>query len=396
MFEAGTPARVLLLSNGHGEDVIGAKLARELQRQAPALQVSAFPVVGLGEAYAAAGIEVVGPRRRLPSGGLLMHSMPLFLADLRAGFLRLTTSQYAFLLGSRSDMVIAVGDIYAQLLASLVRARTRFVVQTLVSARHAQGSDGVSPNRLFMERITAVERLLMRTRARRVYVRDDVTEEKLRELGVRGARFLGNPVADGLQGTPPASLTGSNRVVALLPGSRAYRTEALNAMLDTLAQLESLQPLGAAAWIGELPPAPAGWRSLPPQDQDRGLLGEFRRGPLRVLFFRERLADVLSAARVALGTAGTAHEQAVAVGVPVVSFPVPPHFSQRFLANQKRLLGPALLVCDGAGSEVAAALSGWLEDPARAQLAGKQGAARIGPAGGSAAIAADILAHWQA
>ena len=42
-------ARILLLSNGHGEDLSGALLAQELQQQGH--NVQALPLVGLGSAY---------------------------------------------------------------------------------------------------------------------------------------------------------------------------------------------------------------------------------------------------------------------------------------------------------------------------------------------------------
>jgi hypothetical protein len=42
---------------------------------------------------------------------------------------------------------------------------------------------------------------------------------------------------------------------------------------------------------------------------------------------------------------------------------------------------------------IAAAVERWLDDPAKAELAGRQGQARVGGAGGSEAIADDLLAH---
>jgi uncharacterized protein (TIGR03492 family) len=116
-------------------------------------------------------------------------------------------------------------------------------------------------------------------------------------------------------------------------------------------------------------------------------------GRLRVPVYRERFADILHAARVVLGTSGTANEQAVALGRPVVAFPVPPDYSNAFLANQKRLLGPALTLAPANPAQVAAAAHAWLDDPAKAELAGRQGQARVGGSGGSEAIAIDLLAQ---
>lgn len=411
----GSPPRVIFISNGHGEDEIAARIARAFLARRQAVRghevtggqvgsggeeaasngheaaLAALPLVGLGGAYQRAGIPCIGPRRALPSGGLLMHSLPLFVADLQGGFLRLTAAQLRFLAGLRCEVLVVVGDVYAQLLATLVRARARFVVQTLVSAHHGQGQEPPAPHRVFMERITLPERVLMRGLAKRVYVRDRATEAALHQAGVAGASYLGNPVADELTGSAPASLDGE-RVVALLPGSRGYRLEALSRMLSVLELLADLDLVGAVAWVGANPEPPPDWEWRTVEADETGLAGELRKGRSRVLVYRDRFADVLHSARVVLGTAGTANEQAVALALPVVAFPVPPHYSSSFLANQKRLLGPALQIAPPEAGAIAEALRVWLEDPAKAELAGRQGQARIGGPGGSQAIAADILA----
>lgn len=387
-----TAPHVLFLSNGHGEDEVGARIAEEIVRLRPDLRMAALPLVGVGTPYQRAGIARLEPRRALPSGGLLMHSLPLLLADLRAGFVGLTLGQLRRLAGYRCDNVVVVGDVYAQLLSTLSRAKTRFVVQTLVSAYHADGLAYSRPNRLFMERITLPERLLME-RAKAVYVRDPATESALHDAGLTHARFLGNPIADRLEGEIPSSLAG-RRVVALLPGSRGYRHQALATMLAALELLSDEEVTGAVAWIGgELEPPP-GWQQRPPARDEPGLVAELSKGNARALVFESRFADVLQSARVVVGTSGTANEQAVALGRPVVAFPVPPHYSAPFLENQKRLLGPALVVVQPRAGEVAAALQSWLDDPATAERAGRQGRSRVGGPGGSEAIAKDLLRHF--
>lgn len=389
--------KALLLSNGHGEDVVGARIATELLELGAVSTVEAAPIVGEGEAYRSAGIEVRIQRRNLPAGGLTMHSLPLFLADMRAGFLSLTGSQLRYLAGRRADVLVTVGDFYAQLLANLVRAPERFVVQTLVSVRHAEGGALSSPNRWFMERITIPERLLMRHRSKLVFVRDEPTALTLHEFGIGNARFVGNPVADGLDEPVPAALRGLPGVIALLPGSRAYRNGSLRLMLGALQLLAADREVyGALAWTGAGDPAAEGWR-FTPDDGGDGLMGRLEPQPgalaagrLRVLVYRDRFAGVLQAAVAALGTSGTAHEQAAALAKPVVTFAQPPHYTAAFLENQKRLLGPSLHIAAADEGQLAAVLREWLDDPARAQLLGRQGRARIGAPGGSRAIAREI------
>lgn len=378
-----------ILSNGHGEDALGARLARAFSERAPGVRVRAYPLVGAGAAYEAAGVEVLGERRVLPAGGLTFHSLPLLVGDLRAGLLGLTLGQALDLRRLRTDALLVVGDVWAQALGMLPAAGARFVLQPLISVRHAAGAPRPAPNRWLMERITPAERWLMR-RALRVYTRDEPTARHLRAAGVPAARFLGNPAVDELEGEAPAALAGAGEVVALLPGTRGYAGEALALMLRALELLPGV--VGAVAWGGGEPRPPLGWGLHPPPRAERGLVGELRNGGARALLFEGRFADLLHAARAALGTAGTAHEQAAALGVPVVAFPVPPHYTEAFLTNQRRLLGEALTLSRPDPAAIAADLSALLATPERRAAAAAAGRERMGGPGGSAAIARDLLA----
>ena len=71
MAEAGTRKKLLLISNGHGEDLLGATLAERLLGIS-GLELTAFPLVGKGRAYTALGIPLVIPGREFPSGGFFV------------------------------------------------------------------------------------------------------------------------------------------------------------------------------------------------------------------------------------------------------------------------------------------------------------------------------------
>ena len=45
--------RLLVLSNGHGEDLIALRVIRALVNQCPGLEVAVLPMVGEGGAFAA-------------------------------------------------------------------------------------------------------------------------------------------------------------------------------------------------------------------------------------------------------------------------------------------------------------------------------------------------------
>lgn len=371
--------RVTLLSNGHGEDVVGSLLAGALLTLEPTLTVQVFPTVGTGAAYEPLGVPILGPRRTLPSGGLMLHSARAFREDLRAGFLPMTGAQLRDLRRLETDVLVVVGDLYALLLSNLVRTRGRFYVQTLVSSRHREkgGRPGRGHlNRYFMERFSLPERLLMRRSVRHSYVRDLPTAALLTRAGL-AVSALGNPMLDALGPGAPLNVPLTRPVVALLPGTRAYREAALETMLAALARLP--EATGLVAWTG---PEPDGcWEPVAPET--------WRCGPHYLL--RGRFASVLHAADLALSTAGTASEQAAALGCPVVAFPVPPSYTGAFLANQRRLLGEALMPAPAEPGALAAALGRLWRDPVRYDAAAAAGRARMGPTGGAAAIAHDIL-----
>jgi uncharacterized protein (TIGR03492 family) len=377
---------VLLVSNGHGEDVIAARVAQALRDRAPELELAAMPLVGLGEPYRDADVHVLDPRARLPSGGFTLHDPVLAWRDLRAGLVRLTLGQLRTLRGLRPRGVVVVGDVYAQTLATLVPA-PRIVYQPLVSVRMMTEGEGVAWNRSFMERILAPERRLMAAAFARVYARDEATARWLRAHGVPQAAFVGNPMMDALDGDALPVPDGCP-CVALLPGTRSQAERSVAIMLAAVARLE--RAVALVAWTHPDVPAPLGWE-LEPCDLP-GVVAAHRSGGVRVWWVRGRFADVLASAQAVVGTAGTAQEQAAGLGLPVVSFPLPPAYRPEYLRNQHRLLGGALRIVESDPETLAAAVRQALADGPHRAEARRDGPAAMGPPGAAAAIAADTVA----
>ena len=383
-----TAPNLIVLSNGYGEDAVGALLVEELLKQQPQMRVAAFPTVDRGHAYEKLNIPVLGPRRTMPSGGLLMHSRKLFVEDLKAGFFAMTLQQLNALRKLTPDALIVVGDIFALVLSSLIRTPNRFQVQTLVSAHH-QGEPSGHANRYFMERIAYPERALMRHLVRHTYVRDKATENFLRSMGVQRASALGNPMLDAVRAKPIAEHGETYPNIALLPGTRRYAPEALLTMLETLTHEPGAT--GLVAWAGgNLPTFPESWTAQTPPLEREGLRLILEHKGQTVFVYEGRFAEVLHSSHIALGTAGTANEQAAALGKPVVTFAVPPLYTETFLLNQKRLLADALSIAPAQPEAIAEVLRQLLQNPERAAQAGQQ---RMGEAGGASRIVGDILSR---
>lgn len=369
--------RILFVANGHGETAIAARIAVELARPGPAglFALDLFPLVGIGAG--AAPLAVVGPRRSLPSGGLVaMGNVRAFARDLGAGFAGLFARQVAFVLKLAAyDAVVAVGDAYALALAFGARLPTVFV--------GTAKSVYVAPYGPF-------ERTLLRG-ALRIFVRDDATANQLRGCGVP-AEAPGNVIVD-LIGEPAGAPAGT--WLGLLPGSReeAYAdgvrlarvVQALAARRPDVGGLLSLAPtLDAGRFANTL--ARNGWDvSAAESAPDAGVVFTARSGAARLAAWRGDLGPLFAASCAVLGQAGTANEQAAAAGLPVVA--LDGAGADWYRMRQRRLLGDALLLVPERPTEAAAAIASLLEDAARRQAMSEAGRERMGPPGGAVAIA---------
>ena len=163
-------------------------------------------------------------------------------------------------------------------------------------------------------------------------------------------------------------LTGAP-VLTLLPGQRGDAQTSLPVMLGAACALPDMQAL--VAWprpFDELPLLP-GWTLE--ECGDWGVRAS--RGDCRVQLLRGSFSAILHAAAasggVALGTAGTANEQAAGLGVPVVGFPTAgPQYVPGFAVRQQRLLGAALTLTRPEASAAAQAVRHPVAHPAQAYL----------------------------
>lgn len=387
-----------ILSNGYGEDSIGAKLARAWLEQQPMWRVQAYPIVDAGNAYQSLGIPILGERKVMPSGGLFLHHPQLFWQDMLAGVASMTARQWLQLSQLPTDVLVAVGDVYALGLAQLVRA-PRFFLQTLVSAHHYH--EHTALNRQTMEKISWLERYWMRHSTQRSYVRDSYTAQWLQEHGVRQARALGNPMMDDLHDDVLENdlMENNTPTLALLAGTRSYAPLSLAMMLESLKVWGQQQKITTlVAWARPLQEIDALFRDwIKGQDDKkvhaRGLVANYRQAGATVHILQGRFSAIVHAADIIWGTAGTANEQAAGLGKPVLSFVLEPHYRASFLANQQRLLGAALHITQP--EYLVRDSQALLQDKARYQHASQQGKKRMGAAGGTQRIINDICQQLQ-
>lgn len=374
--------RVLFVSNGHGEIAIAARIAVELQARA---SIASDHLALVGDFKYPSTMREVGPRRAMPSGGVIaMGNFRNISRDLRGGLLAHTLAQLRFLRGVRGTYAaaIAVGDIFALLMALQAHARRTVYVGTAKSVY-------VAPYGALEERVIR--------KADAAFVRDEPTAQRLAEHGI--AAVPANAIVDLYAADAQSLDVPFDPLLALFPGSRETAYSDAAGMARVVRTV--LRPQAGAGGVISIAPGidalrmranfeADGWRversdrELQPfalYDRDREMLRAWQ-GPLGAMLRR---------ATIVLGQAGTANEAAAAMGIPVVAFARAGEArAPWYRMRQIGLLGDALLVASADSEHAAAQVTELLNDPARRERMGSIGRARMGAPGASGAIATRI------
>ncbi|HEY9736675.1 MAG TPA: lipid-A-disaccharide synthase-related protein [Trichocoleus sp.] len=397
--------RILFLSNGHGEDLNASLVLSALRQAAPDVEPAAMSIVGEGTAYQRLGVPIVGPTQKMPSGGFnyivlgqlinprnwLRNSNPVNLVrDLFSGLIGLTWGQIRAVrrYSQSCDLLFATGDI-VPIMFAYITGRP-FMVFLVSTSSYYEGR-------------AAIPLLAMRAmrshRCRQVFTRDAFTAQDLQQRGLTKAIFAGYPIMDVL--TPKEKdlqLLPGQPMVALLPGSRL--PEALNNLGLQLQLCERLTQRQPTQFRAALVPSITqdqlehlaqehGWQLTEP--------GHLVKGETHVFCRSDAFADILTQCDLAIGMAGTAVEQAVGLGKPVVQIiGQGPQFTYPFAEAQMRLLGPSVITVGKRSAtsalldEAADKIVAVLKDEVYRQSCLENGRERVGVPGGAAAIAAYI------
>lgn len=391
---SGQPGDVLFVSNGFGEDTIAASIVEEIVRIDNAPRVLAMPLVGQGLAYQRHGVDIVGPRRLMPSGGLILTGWSNIFTDLRAGFWAMTMEQIRTLrrLRGRLGALVSVGDTIPTLMGGVFGGGRVIMVGTAKSNYFCAYS--------------WYERVVFRRWCDIVFTRDEATAATLRAQGVR-ARWVGNAMMDSLALTPfDLPVPPGATCIGLLPGSRKIAFHDLPVILDAARRVGErraafyVMALADGIDLAELAraAAPCGFQHVndaafegPLCDGCQGLLVGHGQ---RILLVRGRFGDVIRPCRIVIGQAGTGNEQAVGMGKPVVSFDSEGRKTLGwYRARQKGLLGDSVAITDRSGEAVAREVVAILDDASRYETMQATGFSRMGAAGASAQMAAYIVAR---
>ncbi|OYD94947.1 hypothetical protein CDG76_15195 [Nostoc sp. 'Peltigera membranacea cyanobiont' 210A] len=431
---ATSPLRLLVLSNGHGEDMIAVQILQELQRQPNPPEIFALPLVGEGRAYEQLDIPFIGSVLNMPSGGFIYMDGRQLARDVRGGLLKLTFSQIKAIrrwvssqkkLGNRRA-ILAVGDILPLLFATFSGANYAFV-GTAKSEYYVRDEAGLLPRKskdAGWENFSGSvyhpwERWLMsRRRCKAVFLRDALTTETLKQWPIP-AFYLGNPMMDGLEPTFSRQQFYSQNiqqqetvrpfVVTLLPGSRppeAYTNWetimiAVSALMASFQQRDSIfYTSNTVVFLGAIAPGldsnilsqsvqSQGWRTesaSPIQLRDPNVL-TFKQRNAYLLLTQQAYNDCLHLGDIAIAMAGTATEQFIGLGKPAIAISGNgPQYNLGFAESQSRLLGSSLILIHQP-AEVAKVVQSLFKNPDNLQIIAENGGRRMGKPGAALRIA---------
>lgn len=378
---------VLFVSNGHGEIAIAGHIAAAVQsRTAAACDHLAL----VGDFAYPSTMRDVGPRRSMPSGGVVaMGNVRNIARDVKAGLISHTLAQLRFLRAVRGtySVAVAVGDVFALVMALQARATATVFVGTAKS--------------VYVAPYGALEERVLR-RADAVFVRDAATTQMLGSHGIPAT--AANAIVD-LYASPDAAIdTPFRPQLAIFPGSRASAYDDAVFMARVMRAIAA-EETGIGGVLSIAPGLDAdrmctafardGWR-VERRDDEAAPFSLFSAEREVLRAWTGPLGAMLRRAALVLGQAGTANEAAAAMGIPVVSFARSPgKRTPWYRMRQIGLLGEAMFVANGDPKHAAFEVLDLLHDAQRRERMGRIGRERMGEPGAAQVIAGCVAGFVQ-
>ena len=331
-------SRILVLSNGHGEDISGCILAKRLILIGN--KVEALPIVGSGEAYKKEKINIIGKTRKFNTGGLGYNSLKGRLYDLFNGQIKYFFKKMwlVILIRKKYDYCLVVGDIVPIFFAWL--SGKKYFTYLVAYSSHYEGKLYLPwPCKYFLKSPNSI----------RIYTRDLLTTFDLSNQLKKEVLFLGNPFIDKLLKN---NINDSNNLfnIALLPGSRLNELKNnLDLMLDIIQKLANYEffkkvefnfalssdlKMGTVQNILQM----RDWQIEKIFSDNLKLLYSYKF--IKVFFKWNSFENILSKSDLAISMSGTAAEQVVGLSKPVIQIEGKgPQFTRAFAEAQRRLLG---------------------------------------------------------
>jgi len=353
---------VAILSNSYGEDRSGALTAGEMSSLNKNIKIRAFPLISFGEEYKKRNIEVIGGHLPPSSGGFFLKSFKGFFTDITEN----AALPFSYINQLRkfrksTDILIVIGDTPLLILGYVSLRKRAYFLDQCKSAL-------IAPH-------LPVERFLIKRLAKIVFTHDGTTAIDLKKKSIN-AGFFGNPMMDGLSEEKNYSPPKRKTLIGLLPGSRkeAYSNmeKIAKVVRELLARKSNLHFTIALSGTVDKNKM---MESIP------GLRGciDFRYGSF---------VDIVKKSKLVISLGGTASEQALYLGTPVVSFPGSgAQNTKRRLKGQKKLLGDAFILLNYKPEKIAEKVLEIIRNKNLLKELRNKGKERVGRSGGAKKIA---------
>ena len=320
--------KIIVASNGYGEDSIGVMLAKKLRKRFTESEIWAFPLVGKGDAYLKEGFEVKSAPSVTPSGGVLKYSLRDLLGDMRAGLLNHVRDQLSDWkkIANLIRTPICVGDVYL-LLHTLWGSGARPLFTATAKTVYLSGH-------------WKLERALINKFTLRTWTRDSKSAEQLGSNAV----YSGSPIMDLLyedENYDPENIYSpeSGNVILLLPGSRLRACKDVKLLLDTVEILSSNGEHNFRMVLAPTLPLDEFIQSCKSYNWHVNN-NSLTKNNIIIELTSKAIASSTQGVKLLLGLGGTANQLCAGLGIPVISI------DEKGKRVQKKLLGDSEILTD--------------------------------------------------
>ena len=352
--------QIIVASNGFGEDAIGVILAKKLRAKLTSSNISAFPLVGKGDAYIKEGFAVKSAPSVTPSGGVLKYSVKDLWGDMRAGLLKHVRAQLNDWnkIARKIKTPICVGDVYL-LLHTLFGSGTRPMFTATAKTVYLSGH-------------WKLERAIINKFTVRTWTRDS---KSAIQLGKR-AVYSGSPIMDLLYENENFNFWTNcpevGDVILLLPGSRERANRDVKLLLDTA------EILGAGEKFRMILAPTLDYEKFFEACRSYGwekVNDNLTKNQITISISYESIAKSVDSVKILLGLGGTANQLCAGLGIPVISI------DEKGKRVQKKLIGDAEILVNADSESLANTVKQVLNDKTLYEFMSNAGRERMGSPG---------------
>ena len=363
-FNSRTSIYLLIICNGHGEDLIAHEIIKKLLSLERIKKIEVLPLVGNGHIFDSISSDIfrkIGTQIYLPSGGFSNQSLKGLFRDLRVGLLENLFNNWLLIKKKHKDnyKIIAIGDLLPLYFAWSSKCMFGFIGTPKSDYTWSSGPGKAISD--FYHKLKGSEWdpwelfLMGSQKCKFVIVRDALTANNLNLKNIN-AKYFGNPMMDFIKDKKldHKNIESFQKLIMLI-GSRCPEAfDNLEMFLSSLSTIDLplktlvFVPLSFNMDVNIIEDFFFKYKFSKEINKEYNLGEEsiWIKNNIIFLIGKNTFDDWANLSQVGLANAGTATEQIAGLGVPSLSLPGRgPQFTKKFANRQQRLLGGSVRVC---------------------------------------------------